>query len=299
MRDFHSTDAGEWPLVLLAERQEGLLRREQLEELGLSANAISRRLQAGRLHLRHRNVYCLGHRLLRPQGERLAAVWTVEGAVVSHLSAAAFHGWYPGELLTQHVTTTGRAASRDGLRVHRARRIDPRDIERRGHLVVTRAPRTVIDLAELLDYDELRPVVDRMRRFDVDAVRAAQQRVPGKRGAALVRRLCGRMEAHTRSEFERRYLCFCVAHGLPLPDAVNGREGEFLVDCRYEGPGVVVELDGRAFHLRPDQFKADRRRDRKLLVRRQSTVRLVWEDLDDEDAAETASDLRKILIRAA
>ncbi|MBA2346820.1 MAG: type IV toxin-antitoxin system AbiEi family antitoxin domain-containing protein [Solirubrobacterales bacterium] len=286
-------------MVSLAERQEGLLRREQLEALGLNANAISRRRQAGRLHLRHRNVYTLGHRLLRLRGEWLAATWAVEDAVLSHLSAAAFHGWYLGELLTQHVTTTGRATSCDGLRVHRARRIDPRDIERHGPLVVTRAARTVIDLAELLAYDELRPIVDRMRRFDVAAVRTAQERVPGKRGAALVRRLCGRMEAHTRSEFERRYLRFCVERGLPLPDAVNEQAGGFLVDCHYRAVGIVVELDGRAFHLRQDQFKADRRRDRKLLVRRQSTVRLVWEDLDDEDAAETARDLRKILIRAA
>lgn len=299
MRDIDSTDDGDWPLVKIAERQEGLLRRHQLEALGLTANAIFYRRQTGRLHLRHPNVYALGHRLLRPEGEWLAATWAVDGSVLSHLSAAAFHGWYLGELFLQHVTTTGKAASRDGLRVHRARRMDPRDIERHGQLVVTRGPRTVLDLAELLDYDALRPIVDRMRRFDVEAVRAAQARVPGKRGAALVRRLCGRMEAHTRSEFERRYLRFCVASGLPLPDAVNERAGGLLVDCIYRSAGIVVELDGRAFHSRQDQFKADRRRDRKLLARRQSTVRLVREDLDDEDSAETARDLRKILIRAA
>ncbi len=294
MREKRDGD-GEWPLVLLAERQEGLIRGEQLEALGLDKSAISRRVAAGRLHRHQCGVYTLGHRMLRPQGDWLAATWAVDGAVLSHLSAAAFHGWYLGELLTRHITVTGAAKSRPGLRVHRAARLSPRDIERHGQLVVTRAPRTVIDLAELLSYDELRPVVDRMRRFDVDAVRAAQARAPGKRGAALVRRMCGRMEAHTRSAFERRYLRFCVAHGLPLPDAVNGRDGAFLVDCRYEEPGVVVELDGRAFHLRQDQFRADRRRDRKLLARRRSTVRLVWEDLDAEDAAETARDLRKIL----
>ena len=279
----------------LAERQGGVLRRDQLEALALDAGAIKRRLATGRLHLRQRNVYTLGHHLLRPEGEWLAATWAVPGSVLSHLSAAAFHGWYLGALFTQHVTTTGKAMSRSGLRVHRARGLDPRDFERHGLLVVTRAPRTVIDLAELLPYAELRPIVDRMRRFDVDAVRAARERAPGKRGAALVRRLCGRMEAHTRSAFERRYLRFCAAHGLPLPDAVNGRDGEFLVDCRYEAPGVVVELDGRAFHARQDQFKADRRRDRKLLARQRSTVRLVWEDLDAEEARDTASDLRKIL----
>jgi very-short-patch-repair endonuclease len=281
--------------VELAERQEGLLRREQLDALGLDKSAIARRVAAGRLHRRHHDVFSLGHRLLRPQGEWLAALWTVEGATLSHLSAAAVHGWYLGLLGTQHLTTTGAATSRPGLRVHRVRAMSPTDIERHGPLRVTRAPRTVVDLAELLDYDELRPIVDRMRRFDVGAVMAAQERAPRKRGAATVRRLCGRMEAHTRSEFERRFLRFCVERGLPLPDAINERAGGFLVDCLYATVGVVIELDGRAFHERPDQFKADRRRDRKQLVARRSTVRLVWEDLDAEDAAETARDLRKIL----
>ena len=112
-----------------------------------------------------------------------------------------------------------------------------------------------------------------------------------------IRRLCGRLEAHTRPEFERRYQRFCRRHGVPLPAGVNVRVAGFTVDAKYDG--VIVELDGRAFHDRQDQMATDRRRDRKLARAGYLTVRLVWEDLDPEDAAETAADLRDLLGRAA
>lgn len=291
MRELDSTQR-EWVIVELAEQQEGLLRHDQLVALGLDKSAIRRRLVAGRLHRRHRGVYTLGHRLLRPRGQWLAAAWAVEGGVLSHLSAAAFHGWITDELREQHVTTAQKATSRPGLRVHRVRELDERDVHRHPLVAVTRQARTILDLAAILPYQELRRIVDRIRALDVDAVRAAQARAPKKRGSQSVRRICGRMEAHTRSEFERRYLRFCRRHGLPLPDAVNVEVRGFLVDCRYEAAHIVVELDGRAFHARQDQMRADRRRDRKLARGRYGTVRLVWEDLDED---ETAADLREIL----
>lgn len=293
----HGTDhtVGDWALVELAERQEGLLRHGQLRGLGITDDAIFARLRSGRLHRRHRGIYTLGHRLLRPRGEWFAAAWAVDAGVLSHRSAAAFHGWVEPFLGTQHVTTTGTATSRTGLTVHRARELDERDVHRFPLVAVTRPARTLIDLAEILTWSELRAVADRVRNLDVEAVRAAQARAPHKRGAKNVRRLLGRLQAHTKSEFERRFLRFCSRHGVPLPDAVNERVRGFIVDCHYEARRVVVELDGRAFHARQDQMRADRRRDRRLLGARYAPVRLVWEDLDDEDAPATAEDLLEIL----
>ncbi len=294
MREPDSTER-DWAIVALAEAQEGLLLHRQLIGLGLDKSAITRRLDGGRLHRRHRGVYSLGHQLLRPRGEWLAAAWAVDGGVLSHLSAAAFHGWITHELREQHVTTTGRATSRPGLRVHRVRELDERDVQRHRLVAVTRHARTILDLAEVLSFEELRRVVDRIRALDVGAVRAAQARAPRKRGARNVRRLCGRLEAHTRSEFEGRYLRFCRVRGVPRPDGVNQRVAGFLVDCRYEAQRVVIELDGRAFHSRRDQMAADRRRDRKLLRARWASVRFVWEDFDDDAARATTADLLDIL----
>lgn len=272
-----------------------LLRHQQLLDLGLKKDAITRRLKSGRLHRKHQSVYTLGHRLLRPRGEWYAAVWAVPGCALSHQSAAAFHGWVEPDPVVQHVTTIRKASSREGLQVHRVTVLSIRDVRRVPGLAVTTPTRTIVDLATVLSWPELRAITDRVRTLDVRAIRAAQSRVPHRRGAKNVRRLCGRLEAHTKSEFERRYLRFCKRRGVPLPAAVNERVMGFLVDCHYERERVVVELDGRAFHRRQDQMAADRRRDRKLARAGYLTVRLVWEDLDDGTAPETAGDLRELL----
>lgn len=282
-------------MVEMAERREGLLRHRQLLELGLDKSAIGRRLDSGILHRKHREVYTLGHRLLRPRGEWIAAVWAVPGCVLSHHSAAAFHGWRT-PCAVQHVTTIRAATSREGLVIHRVATLWSVDVERHADLAVTTPARTIVDLASVLTWPELRAIADRVRTLDVPEIRAAWERASHWRGAANIRRLCERLSAHTKSEFERRYLRFCKRHGVPLPDAVNERVGGVLADCHYEARRVVIELDGRAFHSRQDQMRADRRRDRKLLRAQVATVRLVWEDLDDDTAAETAADLRFILV---
>ncbi len=284
-----------WALVELAENQEGLVRHAQLVALGFTSSTIGRWLDDGRLHRRHRGVYSVGHRLLRPRGAWMAAVWAVPGCVLGHQSAAAFHGWVEPGALTQHVTTIRRARSRAGLVVHRVEVLTSRDVLRVPSLAVTTPARTIVDLATVLPYAELRAICDRVRDLDVPAIRAAQRRLPHRRGAVNVRRLCERLDAHTRSEFERRYLRFCRRHGVPLPDAVNPWVAGSLVDCRYDARRIIVELDGRAFHGRRDQMRRDRRRDRRALRAGWATVRFVWEDFDDDAATETRADLLHLL----
>lgn len=58
----------------VATRQHGVVARRQLLAEGLSAEAIKRRVRAGRLHVVHRGVYAVGHRVLGPQGRWPAAV---------------------------------------------------------------------------------------------------------------------------------------------------------------------------------------------------------------------------------
>jgi hypothetical protein len=49
-------------LARLAARQFGVVRRDQLERLGLVRGGIDRRVQAGRLHPVHRGAYAVGVR---------------------------------------------------------------------------------------------------------------------------------------------------------------------------------------------------------------------------------------------
>jgi Transcriptional regulator, AbiEi antitoxin len=74
----------------LAATQHGVVSLEQLRPFGLGARGAQHRAVSGRLHRVHRGVYAVGHRVLSPDGYRIAAVLASgPGAVLSHRSAAA------------------------------------------------------------------------------------------------------------------------------------------------------------------------------------------------------------------
>lgn len=288
-------------LLERANAQWGIVRHEHLLDVGLSQDAITRRLASGRLTRLHEEVYAFGHTCLRDEGLWLAAQWACgPDAVLSHLTAAAFHGMVAGRAAEHvHVTTTRRRHSRDGIAVHRVRRLDRVDVFRPGLLAVTTIPRTLVDLADVLDWAEYRVIADRLPDLRLEALRVARARAPNRRGAPLVTRLLEADDAHTRSEFERRYLRFCRTHGLPRPDALNVRVAGHRADCVYEEGDrrLVVELDGRAYHERRGQMRADRRRDSDYQLAGYRILRVIWDDLHPDEAGATADRVRRMLAR--
>ena len=273
-----------------------MVTHAQLLALGVSEGRVESWVRRGRLFRRHKGVYAVGRPALDRHGEWLAAVWACgAGAVLSHITAAELHGMAVETAGVVHVSTTRDIASRPGLVVHRTRHLDPEDVVTLGLLPVTRQPRTLVDLADVLPYTELRGIADGLRRLDLAALRAAQDRAPNRRGAARVARLLDSERRRTRSELERRYLRFCSAHGLPRPEATNVRVAGHEVDALHAGARLAVELDGRAHHERRAQMRADRRRDAELRLAGLRVVRLVWEQLDASDAAATRRLLAALL----
>jgi predicted transcriptional regulator of viral defense system len=118
----------------------------------LGSQAITSRLRAGRLHRVHRGVYAVGCDLRTLRGRFMAAVLACpEPAFLSHLSAAALWGLLRWEERHPEVTVAGWATGRRaGLRVHRARTLDLRDVTRRDAIPVTTPARTLVDLAGML-----------------------------------------------------------------------------------------------------------------------------------------------------
>lgn len=89
-------NATHFAIAALADRQWGVVARRQLLAIGLGTDAIGRMLRSRRLRRLHHGVYAVGHRALRPEGYRLAAVLACgEGAVLSHSAAAAHLGLRP------------------------------------------------------------------------------------------------------------------------------------------------------------------------------------------------------------
>jgi hypothetical protein len=296
MRTPDLKDREQW-LFARANEHLGLLRYDDLRAAGLKPTAIARRLAARRLTRVHDRVYAFGHTALRDEGRWLAALWTVgEDAVLSHFTAAAFHGWgvRDPDGLT-HVSTLGAAQSRDDITVHRTRHLDRIDVMAAHPLRVTHIPRTLVDLADVMDWPEYRALADGLPYLAVDRIRAAQRRAPKRPGAPLVTRLIAADDAHTKSEFERRFLRFATARGIPRPDHLNHEVAGHKADCVYEAQQVVIELDGRGYHARRAQMRADRARDTDYQLVGYRIMRLVWDDLHADAAATTARRVRAML----
>ena len=82
--------ASDRAIAELAGAQHGVASRSQLRTLGVTRNEIDRRLAIGRLHVLHRGVYAVGHRVLTVEGRWMAAVLACgSNAVLSHATAAA------------------------------------------------------------------------------------------------------------------------------------------------------------------------------------------------------------------
>ena len=131
----------------LAESQFGVVSLAQLRGLGLGDRGVRHRVRAGRLRRLHRGVYAVGHGMLRPEGRRLAAVLACgEGAVLSHVSAAAHWDLLESAAARVDVTAPVTRAGMPGIRLHRSRSLDARDTTKHEGIPITKVPRTLLDL---------------------------------------------------------------------------------------------------------------------------------------------------------
>jgi very-short-patch-repair endonuclease len=286
-------------LAALASRQHGVVSGRQLAELGFTADAIRRRLEARRLHRLHRGVYAVGHRGITPRGHYLAAVVACgPHALLSHHHAAAIHGLLRAAPSAPiHVTVPRGVKPKPGISIHRTRSLHPDDRITVDAIPTTSIARTIVDLADVLTDRRLAAVVNEaevLRRFDLNAIEATQARLPGRTGRHRLARV---LAAHTEplgyslTEAERRLLELCERHGLPRPQRVFAAGYE--LDFYWADAWLAVEVDGGAYHRTRRAFLEDRRRDRRLAAEGIQVARVPWRDLT-EAAADLAAELRAI-----
>jgi hypothetical protein len=294
---------GDAAIAELADRQHGVVARSQLLGLGFGRGAIARRLEAKRLHPVHRGVYAVGHRRLSQQAWSIAAVLACgPGAVLSHRSAALLWGILEGSRATVEISARRELGSRRGIRARVASIAeDERTVE--AGIPVTTVPRTLLDLAAVLQPHELNRALERaeaLRLSDPLPLVAVVERHRGRRGTASLRRVLdiGPVRpAITKSELERRFRTFLERAGLPLPQTnvwlqVAGTWIE--VDCVWAERRLIVELDSRTYHGTSVAFERDRGRDRGLQAAGWRVVR-VTERAMREGPAALGADLRALL----
>ena len=282
-------------------RQHGVVARSQLVEAGIGLAAIDHRVRCGRLHVVHRAVYAVGHRVLSDEGRWLAAVLaTGPGAVLSHCAAARC--WELGRWDVLEVTARERTRGRPGIRLHYLP-LEPDEITTTSGIPVTTLLRTLFDLAagvsartlaRVVNEAEVRRLPDRLSLEDL------LERYPRRHGAPAVRAVLADLAPGgtvSRSDLEARFREFVKVRRLPTPVFnaglfVGGRW--FECDCLWRAERLVVELDGRAAHGTSAAFELDRARDRMLHAAGWRVVRVTWRQLRREPEA-IAADLSRIL----
>jgi hypothetical protein len=271
--------------------------KRQLVHLGFGADAIKRRLSAGRLHLLHRGVYAVGHRRVNQRGHWMAAVLAYgEPAVLSHQSAAALWGLV-GARSPIDVTSPQGRPGRKGIRLHKGR-LDADERTKRDGIPITTVARTVLDLAETIDGERLARAMeeaDRLNLLRVSELERVCARADGRHGAGICRQLVASLitTPRTRSPLEQRFVGFCDSHRLPRPvfnATVLGHE----VDALWPDRKVAVELDSWEFHRHRAAFENDRERDTELQVAGYRTIRVTDRRMK-ADAAALAAQLRELL----
>jgi hypothetical protein len=149
---------------------------------------------------------------------------------------------------------------------------------------VTTVARTLVDLAAVLDLDDLARACHeagvryRTTPADVDAVLALRPRVAG--AGKLHRILHGDVRV-TLSVLEKRFLKQLASAGLPLPET-NRPAGGRRVDCRWPEERLTVEHDSYRFHHSRHSWEQDRRREREARARDDEFRRYTYGDVLEE-----------------
>jgi hypothetical protein len=256
-------------------------------------------MRGGRLYRLYCGVYAVGHRALSVEGRLAAALFYAgPGAMLSHVTAAWWWELWGTEPRWIHVSAARRRSPVDGVRIHLPRQLEA---TRHRRLPVTTVARTLLDLAGSVPLADLRKALAEAEyRGLVDLERVDAEAGRGRRGSAALRAALARHRpqlAHTLSPLEDRFVDFCDAERIPLPE-VNRKVAGLMVDALWPAERLVVELDGRAAHGSPAAVERDRRRDLTLRAAGYVVLRYAWGQITEQPRL-VAADLRSALAQAA
>ena len=287
----------------LLELQCGVISRGQAIALGLSDQAVGRRLRTGSWQHLHSGVYAT----FTGEPTRTAVLWSAvlragPGAALSHQSAAELYRLTDRTSPVIHVTvpTGRRVRGAADLRIHRSNRVGaachPALLPPR-----TRVEETAIDLTqESPTFDEAfhwlcQACGGRLTTAGHLRMALSQRKKVRYRGeiiaalTAIAEGVHSNLEYHYVRDIER-------AHHLPTAC----RQAKLILGARhcyldnlYRDFGVGVELDGHAAHRVQDRWR-DVHRDNALTSLGIITLRYNWADIT-ERACQVTAEIAAIL----
>lgn len=174
-----------------------------------------------------------------------------------------------------------------GIRTHRSRTLERRDIRTQLGVRTVSAARAIFEIARRLSDRQLTRAVHDARLagyLKPTDLRRLLHRCP------RARRLVDPAQSPTRSGLEDTLLPWLARHNLPIPRLnvyVNGYE----VDAFFDEHNLILELDSWEYHHARDSFASDRERDAHHLAHGTPTVRVTPERLTDDEGHRLARTL--------
>jgi very-short-patch-repair endonuclease len=283
-------------LARLAGSSHGVVTRQELLSAGVTRHEIQQRLATGALITVHRGVFRVGHAAPSVEARYLAAVKACgPGSLLAGRAAAyLLHLLNRRPPLPEVLTAHHRRPT--AVTVRRCRSIDGRDATTWRGLPVTNVPRTLVDLAALLDPPDLARAFHEAavkHRLKPDAVERVLDRRHNWPGARKLRRVIWEDEPVSLSRLESSFIGVLRRAHLPVP-RTNVAVGTYFVDCRWPDHRLTVELDSYRYHHTRHAWERDRQREREARARGDEFRRYTWRDVTEEPKPMLA-DLRALL----
>jgi very-short-patch-repair endonuclease len=291
-------------LALVSLATQGQLTPRIVTAAGLRREWLSRGARTGDLHRLRPRVYALAplplltRFVVTDKGVSPAYVAHARAVLLSlgpaaagrGRTAAALRGW---AMLVEPARTID-VVVRHGLhlrvpkdvkcaqaRVLETEQIRPVD---GAPMRVTTAARTVVDCALELPLVQAVVICDsalRAGEVNVDELAALARAIPGRRGAARMRRVLELCDPESGSVLEsvlRVRMLLAGLSGFATQRVVRDRRGGYLrrVDFCFEAVLLIVEVDGQKWHPDP---ALDRRVDNRVVAAGWRVLRYTWADV--------------------
>ncbi|MDA0179449.1 type IV toxin-antitoxin system AbiEi family antitoxin domain-containing protein [Solirubrobacter phytolaccae] len=258
-------------IARVAVDQWGVVDMNDLREIGLSRQAISKRVAAGRLFPIYRGVWAVGHPRLSLEGRFLAAVKACgAGAALSHYCAAVLWGLRPWIHRFPDVTSPTLRRQK-GINHHRSDHIEA--TVHRGIPVVTPA-RAIFDIAPTVPFESLRGAVN--HGMGLGLIEGPELVTYSGRGAKQLREVVA-TAAPTRSENENLVLHLIHEAQLPRPLVNSPLKGtRYIPDFLWPDQRLILEADSKRFHGNMIARADDATRQLLLEELRFTVIRTTW-----------------------
>jgi len=281
-----SNEAG---LREVQQRQLGLITRDQVFDVGATRKVIDRRVETGAWARVHPGVY--RDTLIAPslrQSALAPQLWAGTDAVISEYAAGALWTFDDVTADRVHLWTPRRLRS-ELVVVHRGD-VALNDRRRLGPITLTSPARTIVDLAGVLDDEDLTAVVeDAIHRGLTTpmSIRRCLDKLGGKGrpGTARLRAILddrGKQRA-TMSRLEVRIWRTLRARGLTPVRQYPLKCGTttYYLDYAFPQWRVSVEGFGDKFHRSPRKRKDELKRLADLASIHWRVLPVTWDDITD------------------